>query len=109
MGELDAELRGAGASTEIDDAFERRFGFVRIKPHATMGDAAVALHMGRLDNDEAGARIRQHAEMGKVPIGGATINGAVLAHGRHDDAIFEFDAAEPDWRKQDAWHDMRTA
>ena len=109
MGKLDAELCGPGAAAEIDDALERCFGFVGIKRHAAMGDAAVALHMGRLDNDEAGARVRQHAEMGKVPIGGATINGAVLAHGGHDDAILEFDAAEPDWRKQDAWHDMRTA
>ena len=40
---------------------------------------------------------------------GATVDGAVLAHGGHDDAIVQFDGAEPDWRKQDAWQEMMTA
>src|SRR5262249_50901623 len=62
MGKLDTEPGTPGTAVEIDDAPQRRFGFVRIEPHAAMGDAAVALHMRRLDNDEAGARIRQHAE-----------------------------------------------
>jgi len=108
MGKLDAELCGPGAAAEIDDALERCFGFVRIKPHAAMGDTAMTLHMGRLDNDKAGARIRQHAKMGQVPIGGATVDGAVLAHGGDDDAIVQFDTAEPDWRKQDAGQAMMT-
>jgi len=92
----------------INDALERRFGFVRIKPHAAMGDATVALHMSRLDDDEAGARIRQHAKMGKVPISGATVGGAVLAHRGYDDAILQFDRAEFDRRKQDAGHEVGT-
>src|SRR5215468_10175420 len=108
MGKLDAELRSSGAAAEINDAPERRFGLVRIKPHAAVGDAAVTLHMRRLDHDEAGARIRQHPDMGKVPIGGATVDGAVLAHGRNDDAIVQLDAAEPDRRKQGTGHEGET-
>ena len=104
MGELDTELGGAGAPAEIDDAPECRLVLVGIKPHAAMGDAAVALHMGRLDDDEAGARVRQHAEMGDVPVGGAAVDRAVLAHRRDDDAIFQFDATEADRRKQGAGH-----
>jgi hypothetical protein len=69
-----------------------------------MGDAAVTLHMGRFDDDEAGARVRQHAEMGDVPVGGAAVDCAVLAHGRDDNAIFQFDATEADRRKQGAGH-----
>src|SRR5262252_4530966 len=109
MGKLDAELRSSGAAAEINDAPERRFGLVRIKPHAAVGDAAVTLHMGRLDNDETGARIRQHAEMGNVPIGGATVDGAVLTHGSDDDAIGQLDAAKLDRGKQNACHEIRTA
>ena len=108
MGELDAELCGPGATAEIDDALKGRFGFVRIKPHAAMGDATVAFHVGRLDDDEASARIRQHAEMCEVPVGGAAIDGAVLAHGRYDDTIIQFEAAELDRRKQGAGHEVRT-
>ena len=52
-----------------------------------MGDAAMAFDMGRLDHEEAGARGGQHAEMRQVPIRGATIDRAVLAHGRDDDAV----------------------
>ncbi len=104
MGELNAELGGPGAPAEIDDAPERGFVLVRIEPHAAVGDAAVALHMGRLDDDKAGARIRQHAEMGDVPVGGAAVDSRVLAHRRDHDAIFEFDATEADRRKQGAGH-----
>ncbi len=104
MGKLDAELRGPGTPAEISDALERRFAFVGIEPQAAMGDAAVALHMGRLDNDEAGAGIRQHAKVSDVPVGRATVDGAVLTHRRHDDAVVQFDAAEPDRRKQGAVH-----
>jgi len=74
-----------------------------------MGDATVAFDMSHLDNDEAGARIRQDAEMGEVLIGGATIDGAVLAHRSHNDAIVQLDIAELDRRKQDAGHEMMTA
>ena len=73
-----------------------------------MRDAAVAFYMGRLDDDKAGARISQHAKMGKMPVGSAAVDGAVLAHGRDNDAIIQFDTAEPDWRKQGAGH-VRTA
>ena len=109
MSKLDAELRTPGAATKIDDALERRFRLVGVKPHAAVGDAAVALHMGRLDDDEARARVSQHAEMGNVPVGGTAIDSAVLAHRGHDDAIIQLDAAELDRREQDACHEMTTA
>ena len=70
-----------------------------------MGDAAVTLHMGRLDDDEAGAGIGEHAEMGDVPIAGAAVTGAVLAHRRDDDAVVELDAGELDGREQRCGHE----
>ena len=64
MGELDADLGGADAMAMIDDARERRLAGVRIEPEAAVGDAAVPLHVGHLDNDQAGAGIGQHARDG---------------------------------------------
>ena len=105
MGELDAELRGAVAPADVDDVLEGRFAVVRIEAEAAMGDAAVALHMGRLDDDEAGSRISEHAEMGDVPVAGAAVIGAVLAHRRDDDAVVELDAGELDGREQRCGHE----
>ena len=51
MRELDAELGGADAPAMGDDARQRRLVVVGIEPEAAMGDAAVALDMGRLDDD----------------------------------------------------------
>ena len=87
MRDLDAELGGAGAARRRDHAGERRFVVVRVEPEAAMGDAAVALDMGRLDDHQRGAGIRQHAEMHQVPVIGAAVVGRILAHRRNDDAV----------------------
>ena len=67
--DLDAELGGAGAAACVDDARQRRLVVVGVEPDAAMGDAAAALDMRRLDDDQARAGIRQHAEMGEMPVG----------------------------------------
>jgi hypothetical protein len=108
MGELDAEFCGARDATKRDDARERRLALVGIKAHAAMGDAARAFDMGGLDNQEAGARGRQHAEMRQVPIGGAAIDRTVLAHRRHDNAIDQCNAGELQRREQGTWHGRKT-
>jgi hypothetical protein len=61
MADLDAELGRADAPAMLDDALERRLAGVRIEAEAAMRDAAGPLDGGRLDDDEGGARIRQHA------------------------------------------------
>ena len=96
MRDLDAELGGAGPPAVGDDARQRRLVVVGVEPHAAVGDAAAALDMRRLDDDEARAGIGQHAEMGEMPVGGGAVVGAVLAHRRDDDAVGEFDTAELD-------------
>ena len=52
-----------------------------------MSDAAAPLDMGGLDDQKAGAGVRQHTEMGHVPIVAGPVVGAVLAHRRHHDAV----------------------
>ena len=90
-----------------DDARERRLAVVGIEPEAAVGDAAAALDAGRLDHDQAGAGIGQHAEMIEVPVGGDAVVGAVLAHGRDDDPVRELEIGEPDRRKQGTGHVTR--
>ena len=69
-----------------------------------MGDAAAPLHVGRLHHDQVRARVGEHGEMAEVPIGGGAVVGAVLAHGRDDDAILEREVGKLDRREQGAGH-----
>ena len=87
MGQLNGELGAADAAAMIDDAHQRRLASIGIKAETAMGDAAAPLDMGGLDDQQAGAGIRQHAEMGHVPIVADAVVGAVLAHRRHHDAV----------------------
>jgi hypothetical protein len=84
---------------------ERRLAIIGIKPEAAVSDAPVALHMGRLDDEQAGAGIGEHAEMGHVPVVRAAVIGAVLAHRRDNDAIVEFDAGKFYGREQRGGHE----
>ena len=81
MGELNANLRGAVTTTMGDDARQRCLAVVRIKPEATMADAAAALDAGGLDHHQRRPGIGEHAEMIEMPVGGHAVVGAVLAHG----------------------------
>ena len=109
MRKLDAELGGADAPAMGNDAGERGLVGVGIEPHAAVGDAAVALDMGGLDHHQRRAGIGQHAEMAEMPIGGAAVVGAVLAHGRDDDAVRKLEIGEPDRREQGAGHEALSA
>ena len=99
MSKLDAEFGGPDAAAEIDHAPQRRFAFVGIKPQATMGDPAMALDMGRLDDEQAGPRVRQHAKVGQVPVGGAAVDRAVLAHRRNRDTVVQGEPGELERRE----------
>ena len=104
MGDLDAPFGAAGAPRRGQHAAERGFVVVGIEPEAAMGDAAVARDVGRLHHDQRRAAIGQHAEMHQVPVVGAAVVGAVLAHGRDDDAVGEFDTGQPIGREKGAAH-----
>ena len=94
--ELDAELGGADPRQCAMTRCIACLVGVGIEPGAAVGDAAVPLDVGRLDHQQAGAGIRQHAEMRHVPVGRAAVIGAVLAHRRDHDAVGEFETGEPD-------------
>src|SRR3546814_10705338 len=87
MGKLRAEPGAAVASAEGDDAGERRLILVRIEAEVVMRDAPARLDGRRPGDQQARSRERELAEMGEVPVRGATILGAVFAHRREDDAV----------------------
>ena len=107
MRELDADLGGAEAMAMGDHARERGFAVIGIEPEAAVADAAAALDVGHLGDHQAGAGIRQHAEMVDMPVGGDAVVGAVLAHGRDDDPVRELEVGEPDRGEQSTGHVTR--
>ena len=108
MRELDAELGRADALAMQHDARERVLAGVGIDAEAAMGDAAVPLDMGRFEHQQAGAGIRQHAEMGHVPVIGDAVVGAVLAHRRDDDPVRQCEIGKLDRREQSTRHCLLT-
>ena len=82
---------------------ERHFVVVGIKPHAAVGDAALAFDVGCFDDDQRGAGIGQHAEMHQVPVIGAAIVGGILAHRRDDDAVGKLETGQPDRARTKHW------
>jgi len=93
MRELDAQRRVAEAAAGRDNATERSFVGVAVKSEAAMRDAPRLLDRRRLDHQQPCTRHGERAEVLHVPIVGAAVIGAVLAHRRHDDAIGERQAA----------------
>ena len=108
MGDLDAELGVAHAARLRDHARQRGFVVVGVQAEAAMGDAAMALDMGRLHHHQRGAGIRQHAEMHQMPVVGAAVVGRVLAHGRDHDAVGKLQAGQPIGREKGAAHGTDT-
>ena len=93
MGELDGGHAALGLE-EAGDALEA--GDLAIMPQANIaiGDPAGGLHRAGLGEDGAGAAEGEFAVMGDVEIIHLAILGAVLHHGRDDDAVGQGDAAQ---------------
>src|SRR5262245_40947284 len=84
MGELDPKLGSPVAAAMSDDTGQARLAVIGIESEATVADAAPPLDARRFDDEQSRARIGQHAEVIEVPVGGHSVVGAVLAHGRYD-------------------------
>ena len=71
----------------VGDPLQRRG--LAVVPHAdvAMGDAALRGDRGRLDHHDAGAALRELAEMHQMPVAGDAVGGRILAHRRNQDAI----------------------
>ena len=58
------------------------------------GAAAAPLHLGRFDDDEAGAAGGEFAGIHQMPVGRKPLDRGILVHRRHHDAVLQFDAAD---------------
>src|SRR5690606_1874283 len=70
------------------------------QPQVGMGDAAVGLHRGGLQDQQACAGQGQVAKMDAVPVGDHALVRRVLAHGRDDDAVGQLQGTEVERREQ---------
>ena len=64
----------------------------RVEAEVAGGDAALGRDRGRLDDQQAGARQREMAEMDQVPVDRRAFARRVLAHRRDDDPVGEREA-----------------
>jgi len=78
---------------EGGDAGEEGDVVVGVNAEVTGSDAAFRADGGGFGDDGAGAADGAGAEVDEVPVVGVAVDGAVLAHGRDDDAVGEGDAA----------------
>ena len=85
------------------------FASVVVEAEAAVGDAADRRHRGGLDGEHARARLEELTPVDDVPVGGAAIDGRVLAHRRHDDPIGEHKFAQLEGREQGFGHGEETS
>ena len=90
--ELDAG-DAAVSFEEVGDAGEEGDVVVGVDAEVAGGDAAFGTDGGGFGDDGACATDGAAAEMDEVPVVGVAVDGAVLAHGRDDDAVGEGEAA----------------
>ena len=84
---------------EVDDPRPGALLLVGPQPRATEGDAAFRVRRGHLREDQPRATQRPGTQMHKVEVTRNAIDGRVLGHGRHDDAIGQRDASEAERRE----------
>jgi hypothetical protein len=93
MAELDAG-RGILLLDEGDETAERLDELVVPDAEIAHGAAAAPLHLGRFHDDKPRAAGRELAGIHQVPVGRKALDGRILVHGRHDDAVLQFNAAD---------------
>ena len=87
MAQLNAQHDGRYTTHKFHHTRQGRLVGVIPQPHALRRDAPFGHDPCSLDDQHGRARHRQRPQMHDVPIGHRAIDGAVLAHGRHGDAV----------------------
>ncbi|MNO56840.1 hypothetical protein D3C76_473620 [compost metagenome] len=101
VGQLDTG-HGALGGDEAGDALQR--GDLLVAPEAEVfsGDAPLVGDRDGLGDHQAGATHGATAQMDKVPIVGQAIDGGILAHRRHGDAVGQGQLTQGVWLEQQA-------
>jgi hypothetical protein len=102
------ELNAGNCALRMDearDARERLNLLVAPQAHICRGDAPLARNGSGFHHRQRDAADRAAPEMHQVPVIRHALDGAVLTHRRHDNAIAQSDAAQ-DQRAQEVsfWH-----
>lgn len=110
MRQLDADRHRRPASYRLQYLGQRLLGRIIVQPKIGVTDAPFRYHCGRFENQQAGAGLRQRAQMDAVPIAGAAVLCRVLAHRRNDNPVGERKRTEGDgennWLKAASTADM---
>ncbi|CAI8308778.1 MAG: Uncharacterised protein [Rhodospirillaceae bacterium] len=100
VGQLNAHGRVAVVAAEPDHAGQSLLILVGPQPQTAGGNPRLRADAGGFHEDQAHTADRELTQVHQVPVGGAAVVGAVLAHGRHHDPVAQFDPAQGDRRKQ---------
>ena len=76
--------QGAGA---LQVLAQGGFGAVVPQTQAVGRDAALGQHRSGFDGEHRSATVEQVGPVHQMPVGGATVLGRILAHGRHHQAV----------------------
>jgi hypothetical protein len=94
MTELQGDLRIRVLVHEVDDAFECWNVLGQVHAAAARRNAAVARNARHLGEDEARAAESARTQMHEMEIVREAVDRAVHVHGRHDNAVAQFEVAQ---------------
>ena len=94
VGELQGDLGFSVPAAKPNDAVEGLLLFVVVQPQTSRRDSALGLDAGRLHGHHSGARKRQAAQMHEMPVVGDPVLSRILAHGRDENAVGDFQSAQ---------------
>lgn len=108
--QLDADRHRRPASYRLQHLGQGLLGRIVVQTKIGVTDAPFRHHRRRFENQQAGARLRQGAQVDAVPIAGAAVLCRVLAHRRNDNPVGERERTEGDgennWLKAASTADM---
>src|SRR5258705_6214919 len=99
MSELHADLRVGLPVDEIDDARPGGLVLGSVEARAAWRDPALGRHTRHLGDDEPCPAFGALGIVHQVPVGRGAVDGAILIHRRHDDAILEAQVTEAERRE----------
>ena len=96
MSQLQPDPRGRRGVHEVDDPLPRLRLLVGVQSGVPEGDPALRGGRDHLGHDETGTADRLGAEMHEMEVADDPIDGRVLVHRGHDDAVLQFELSQPE-------------
>ena len=87
LGKLNPQRADPVAAAEIDHPLQRSFVVVAVQSETAVRDAAGGRYMRGFGHHQTGSPHTVLTEIHQMPVVGTAVDGIVLAHRRHHDAI----------------------